>query len=64
MQKYQDLLNLIQSMENDVKRYYEKGPNNLSVKLRKSLLDVRSLAQELRGEILEIKNQRKAAKKK
>ncbi len=64
MQKYQDLLSLIQSMENDVKRYYEKGPNNLSVKLRKSLLDVRSLAQDLRGEILEIKNQRKAAKKK
>lgn len=62
MQKYQNLVEFVKSLETDVIKFYEKGQNAAGTRLRKGLSELKRLAQEIRNEVQEVKAQRKAPK--
>lgn len=62
MQKYQNLVEFVKSLETDVIKFYEKGQAAAGTRLRKGLSELKRMAQEIRNEVQEIKAQRKAPK--
>ena len=62
MQKYQNLIEFVKSLEGDVTKFYEKGQSAAGTRLRKGLSELKKLAQEIRNEVQEVKAQRKAEK--
>jgi glutamine synthetase len=56
MEKYNELKELIDSMEADVNKTYNKRNKSASIRVRKDLQKVKQLAQEMR---LDISNYRK-----
>lgn len=51
MENFNDLKTLIASMEEDVTKFYEKGNKAAGVRVRKTLQEVRTLAQTMRLEV-------------
>jgi Histone H1-like protein Hc1 len=51
MEKYQELLKMIQSWDEDFKKFYEKGNKAAGTRLRGAMQDLKKLAQEIRVEI-------------
>ena len=62
MQKYQNLIEFVKSLEGDVNKFYDKGQSAAGTRLRKGLSELKKLAQEMRNEVQEVKAQRKAEK--
>jgi len=62
MQKYQNLIEFVKSLEGDVVKFYEKGQSAAGTRLRKGLSELKKLAQDLRNEVQEVKAQRKTPK--
>lgn len=56
MEKFEEIKKLIQEVEDDVAKFYEKGNKSAAVRIRKSMQDVKNLAQELRVHVQETKN--------
>lgn len=56
MSRFDDVKNLIDGLEDDMKKFYEKGNKAAGTRARKSLQDLKKLAQEVRLEIQDIKN--------
>ncbi len=59
MNKLDELKNVIEDMQVDYLKFFEKGINSSASKLRKKLQVLRKLAQDLRVEIQNVKTQRK-----
>ena len=59
MEKFKPLLKHVQDMEPDFNKFYEKGQSAAGTRIRKSLSDLKKLAQDLREEVQEVKNSRK-----
>jgi hypothetical protein len=51
MDKFKELEALVASMKEDVTKFYEKSNNAAGVRVRKSLQEVKSLAQAIRVDI-------------
>ena len=51
METLNNLKELIESLEGDTAKFFEKGNKAAGVRVRKGLQDVKNLAQELRLEI-------------
>lgn len=51
MDKFKELEALVASMSEDVSKFYEKGNKAAGVRIRKTLQDVKTLAQEIRKDI-------------
>lgn len=51
MEKYEELKNLVASMEEDATKFYEKGNKTAGVRYRKALQDVKTLAQAIRLDV-------------
>jgi len=51
MDKFTELETLIASMKDDITKFYEKSNKAAGVRVRKSLQDVKSLAQAIRVDI-------------
>lgn len=51
MEKFKQLEALVASMTEDVTKFYEKNNKAAGVRVRKSLQDLKALAQEIRKEI-------------
>jgi len=62
MQKYQNLIEFVKSLEGDVVKFYEKGQSAAGTRLRKGLSELKKLAQDLRNEVQDVKAQRKTPK--
>jgi ABC-type Zn uptake system ZnuABC Zn-binding protein ZnuA len=62
MQKYQNLIEYLKTLEGDVVKFYEKGQSAAGTRLRKGLSELKRLAQDLRNEVQDIKAQRKSEK--
>ena len=62
MQKYQNLIEFIKTLEGDVVKFYDKGQSAAGTRLRKGLSELKRLAQDLRNEVQDIKAQRKSDK--
>ncbi len=56
MQKFQELKNLIASLEGDVDKFYSKGNSAAGTRLRKGMQDLKNIAQAIRAEVQELKN--------
>lgn len=51
MEKFNELRDLIASLEEDTQKFFDKGNKAAGVRVRKGLQEVKSVAQELRVEI-------------
>ncbi|GDX47285.1 MAG: histone H1 [Bacteroidota bacterium] len=51
MDLYHKLKNLVAEMEHDFQKFYEKGNNAAGTRIRKSMQDLKKLAQEIRSEV-------------
>ena len=57
MSLYEDLKAKIDEIEEDVGKFYDKGNNAAGTRIRKAMQEVKALAQDIRKEVQEIKNQ-------
>ncbi len=57
MSKYEDLKAKVDEIEEDVGKFYDKGNNAAGTRIRKAMQEVKALAQDIRKEVQEIKNQ-------
>lgn len=66
MKKFTEAKNLIESLEADADKFYNKANSAAGTRVRKGMQDLKNLAQAIRLEVQEMKNQEaeKAAKKK
>lgn len=55
MNKFQEIKNLISSIEVDVDKFYSKGNSAAGTRVRKAMQDLKKLAQAVRGEVQELK---------
>lgn len=62
MEKYQELVRFVQSLETDFQKFYEKGQSAAGTRVRKGLSELRKLCQEVRNDVQAVKAQRKAEK--
>lgn len=57
MELYQKLKQLVNEIEHDFQKFYEKGNNAAGTRIRKSMQDIKKLAQEIRTQVQEKKKQ-------
>ena len=56
MEKFEEIKSLIEAVAEDVDKFYVKGNKAAAVRIRKSMQEVKNLAQELRLNVQETKN--------
>ena len=56
MSRFDELKNLVTGLESDINKFYEKGNKAAGTRTRKGLQELKKLAQEVRLEIQDIKN--------
>ena len=56
MQKFQELKNLIASLEGDIDKFYNKGNSAAGTRVRKGMQELKNIAQGIRAEVQELKN--------
>lgn len=56
MDKYNKMIELLQEVQGDVEKFYEKGNKAAGTRVRKSMQELKALAQDLRVDISNIKN--------
>lgn len=59
MSKFAKLKEVVASVETDVEKFYSAGNSAAGTRVRKALQEIKGLAQEIRTEITEKKNQGK-----
>lgn len=59
MQKFNDLKGLLEGLEGDADKFFNKGNNAAGTRVRKGLQELRNLSQDLRLKIQEKKNTEK-----
>jgi hypothetical protein len=55
-ERYSQLTDLVEGSEEDLLKFYEKGNKAAGTRARKSLMELKKLAHEIRQEIQDIKN--------
>ena len=56
MQKFQELKDLIASLESDIDKFYNKGNSAAGTRVRKGMQELKTIAQSIRAEVQELKN--------
>jgi hypothetical protein len=56
MSRYAQLKSLVDSMEGDFEKFYDKGNKTAGTRVRKGLQELKTMAQEIRIEIQNSKN--------
>jgi len=56
MGKFAEVQNLVNSLEGDFEKFYEKGNNAAGTRVRKGMQELKNLAQNIRIEVQRIKN--------
>jgi hypothetical protein len=59
MQKFNDLKSLLEGLEGDADKFFNKGNSAAGTRVRKGLQDLKNLSQDLRLKIQEKKNAEK-----
>lgn len=57
MKRFEQVRDLLMSLEDDFVKFYEKGNQAAGTRVRKGMQDLKNLSQEIRVEIQEIKNE-------
>ncbi len=58
MDKYEELRKLVLEGEEDFQKFYDKGNQAAGTRVRKRMQDLKNLAQEIRVNVIEVKNSR------
>ncbi len=56
MKRFEQIRDLIMSLEGDFEKFYEKGNQAAGTRVRKGMQDLKTLAQDIRAEVQEQKN--------
>jgi hypothetical protein len=56
MKRFEELKNLIASIEPDAEKFYNKGNSAAGTRVRKGMQDLKNIAQAIRAEVQELKN--------
>ena len=56
MKRFEQLQNLIASLEGDFSKFYDKGNQAAGTRVRKGMQEMKNLAQEIRVEVQNKKN--------
>ena len=56
MKRFEEISNLIASLEGDFEKFYDKNNQAAGTRVRKGMQDLKNLAQEIRVEVQNIKN--------
>ncbi|MGM1431197.1 histone H1 [Sphingobacterium lactis] len=56
--KFKELKSLVDGLENDADKFFAKGNSAAGTRVRKGLQDIKTLAQDLRLGIQELKNKK------
>ncbi|NQZ78307.1 MAG: histone H1 [Ekhidna sp.] len=57
MKRFEELKSMVEALEADFEKFYDKKNNAAGTRVRKGMQDMKNLAQEIRLEVQEIKNQ-------
>jgi hypothetical protein len=60
MKRFDQIRELVMSLEGDFEKFYEKGNQAAGTRVRKGMQDLKNLAQEIRIEIQDKKNTEEA----
>ncbi|GAB4195146.1 MAG: histone H1 [Thermoflexibacter sp.] len=61
--RFNEIKDLVMSLEADFKKFYEQGNKAAGTRIRKGMLDLKNLAQDIRKNVQDIKNEQEATKK-
>jgi hypothetical protein len=56
MKRFEEIRNLISSLEGDFEKFYDKKNQAAGTRVRKGMQDLKNLAQEIRIEVQDVKN--------
>lgn len=56
MKRFDEIRDLIMSLEGDFQKFYDKQNQAAGTRVRKGMQDLKNLAQEIRVEVQEMKN--------
>jgi hypothetical protein len=56
MDKFNEIKEIVLSIEQDVEKFYLKGNKSAAVRIRKAMQDIKNLAQEVRVNVQDTKN--------
>ena len=56
MSRFSELQSIVNDMEGDFQKFYDKGNQAAGTRVRKGMQDMKNLAQEIRLEVQDIKN--------
>ncbi|MFA0964744.1 histone H1 [Roseivirga sp. BDSF3-8] len=56
MNRFDQIRDLVMSLEGDFHKFYEKGNQAAGTRVRKGMQELKNLAQEIRVEVQDIKN--------
>lgn len=57
MKRFEQLRDMVMAMEDDFEKFYDKSNQAAGTRVRKGMQDMKNLAQEIRIEVQNIKNQ-------
>lgn len=56
MARFDEIKNLVMSLEGDFEKFYDKSNQAAGTRVRKGMQDLKTLAQEIRSEVQNTKN--------
>jgi hypothetical protein len=56
MKRFDELRDLVMSLEADFQKFYDKGNSAAGTRVRKGMQELKNLAQDIRVEVQDIKN--------
>ncbi|MBN8826929.1 MULTISPECIES: histone H1 [unclassified Spirosoma] len=56
MARFDEVKNLVMSLESDFEKFYEKNNQAAGTRVRKGMQDLKTLAQDIRAEVQNTKN--------
>ncbi len=56
MKRFDELRDLVMSLEGDFQKFYDKGNQAAGTRVRKGMQELKNLAQDIRVEVQDIKN--------
>ena len=56
MKKFEELKALIDSLEGDADKFYNKANSSAGTRVRKGMQDLKNIAQAIRAEVQDLKN--------
>lgn len=63
MKRFEQIRDLIMSLEGDFEKFYEKNNQAAGTRVRKGMQDLKNLSQEIRVEVQNMKNEKEGTAK-